>query len=267
MSLPGGVRPGQRELRGAGGIVPVALRAAGIHPDQGRVPGREHVALPHRADRSNAEHRLSSAYDRRGRQRSRPAESLVIRDLATRETRRVPAQALFVFIGAAPRSEWLSGLVDLDDRGFVMCGYDYGREAPHGWPLKRSPYSLETRLPGVFVAGDARRGAVHRIVVAASDGASAAQLVHEYFRRDPRPPRSHRRARRAGRARRSEIRSGLNIETWYRIPDSWRIVSCVSSAFTQCTQETHETHETGSIRVQIRDQTARPALRASPRNR
>jgi thioredoxin reductase (NADPH) len=112
-------------------------------------------------------------------------EALVVRDLATGETRRVPAQALFVFIGAAPRSEWLSGHVDLDDRGFVMCGHDYGGEAPHGWPLERSPYSLETKLPGVFVAGDARRGAVHRIVVAASDGASAVQLVHQYFRDTP----------------------------------------------------------------------------------
>lgn len=112
-------------------------------------------------------------------------ESLVIRDLATGETRRVPAQALFAFIGAAPRSEWLSGRVDVDDRGFVMCGYDYGGEAPHGWPLERLPYSLETKLPGVFVAGDARRGAVHRIVVAASDGASAVQLVHQYFRETP----------------------------------------------------------------------------------
>jgi thioredoxin reductase (NADPH) len=112
-------------------------------------------------------------------------ESLVIRDLATRETRRVPAQALFVFIGAAPRSEWLSGRVDLDDRGFVMCGYDYGCEAPHGWPLERSPYSLETKLPGVFVAGDARREAVHRIVVAASEGASAVKFIHQYFSDTP----------------------------------------------------------------------------------
>ena len=112
-------------------------------------------------------------------------ESLVIRDLATDETRRVPAQALFAFIGAAPRSEWLRGRVDVDDKGFIMCGYDYGGEAPNGWPLERSPYSLETNLPGVFVAGDARRGAVHRIVVAASDGASAVQLVHQYFRDTP----------------------------------------------------------------------------------
>lgn len=112
-------------------------------------------------------------------------ELLVIRNLATGESRRVPAQALFVFIGAAPRTEWLNGQVDLDDQGFVMSGDDYACAAPRGWPLERAPYSLETRLPGVFVAGDARRGAVHRIVVAASEGASAVQFTHHYFRDTP----------------------------------------------------------------------------------
>ena len=111
-------------------------------------------------------------------------ESLVIRDLATGASRRVPAQALFVFIGAAPRTGWLDGQVDLDDQGFVVTGQDNVRAA-HGWPLERSPYPLETRLPGVFVAGDARRGSVHRIVVAASEGASAVQAIHQYFRDTP----------------------------------------------------------------------------------
>ncbi|HET9083223.1 MAG TPA: FAD-dependent oxidoreductase [Candidatus Limnocylindrales bacterium] len=112
-------------------------------------------------------------------------ESLVIRDLTTGESRRVPAQALFVFIGAAPRTEWLDGQVDLDDEGFVLSGDGYVDGRPRGWPLERSPYPLETRLPGVFVAGDARRGAVHRIVVAASEGASAVQFTHHYFRDTP----------------------------------------------------------------------------------
>jgi thioredoxin reductase (NADPH) len=112
-------------------------------------------------------------------------ESLVIRDLATGESRRVPAQALFVFIGAAPRTDWLNGQVDLDDQGFIVSGDDYVRRSPRGWPLERSPYPLETRLPGVFVAGDARRRAVHRIVVAAGEGASAVQFTHQYFRDTP----------------------------------------------------------------------------------
>jgi thioredoxin reductase (NADPH) len=112
-------------------------------------------------------------------------QTLVIRDLATGESRRVPAQALFVFIGAAPRTAWLKGQVELDDQGFVVSSHDPGGEKPDGWPLQRSPYPLETRLPGVFAAGDARRGAVHRIVVAASEGAKAVQFIHQYFRDTP----------------------------------------------------------------------------------
>ena len=90
-----------------------------------------------------------------------------------------------MFIGAAPRTEWLNGQVDLDDRGFVLTGDDYIGAAAQGWPLERSPYPLETRLPGVFVAGDARRGAVQRIVVAASEGARAVHFTHRYFRDTP----------------------------------------------------------------------------------
>jgi thioredoxin reductase (NADPH) len=97
----------------------------------------------------------------------------------------VPADALFVFIGAAPRTDWLNGQVDLDDQGFVVSGEACAGGMPQGWPLERSPYPRETRMPGVFVAGDARRGAVHRIVVAASEGASAVQFIHRYFRDTP----------------------------------------------------------------------------------
>jgi thioredoxin reductase (NADPH) len=75
--------------------------------------------------------------------------------------------------------------VDLDDHGFVLSGEDYVGTLPRGWPLERSPYRLETRLPGVFVAGDARRGAVNRIVVAAGEGAIAVQFTHHYFRDTP----------------------------------------------------------------------------------
>ena len=70
-------------------------------------------------------------------------------------------------------------------RGIIVTGDDYDCRSPRGWPLERSPYSLETRLPGVFVAGDARRGAIHRIVAAAGEGASAVQFTHHYFRDTP----------------------------------------------------------------------------------
>jgi thioredoxin reductase (NADPH) len=109
-------------------------------------------------------------------------EWLVVRDLRTGETTRVRAHALFVFIGAAPRSEWLEGMVDRDEEGFLLSGLDYVCGGPPGWPLERRPYLLETRVPGVFVAGDVRKGSIKRLTAAAGEGAMAVQLVHQYLR-------------------------------------------------------------------------------------
>ncbi|MEA2614149.1 MAG: thioredoxin reductase, partial [Chloroflexota bacterium] len=89
-------------------------------------------------------------------------EWLVVRDTRTGELRRVPATALFVFIGAVPRSDWLDGRVDRDEDGFILSGLDYLVADPPDWPLGRRPYLLETRTPGVFVAGDVRKGSVQR---------------------------------------------------------------------------------------------------------
>jgi thioredoxin reductase (NADPH) len=108
-------------------------------------------------------------------------EWLLLRDTRANETRRVPAEALFVFIGAAPRSDWLDGTVDRDDEGFLLCGLDYAPSGPADWPLERRPYPLETRVPGVFVAGDVRKGSVKRLTVAAGEGAMAIDLVHRYL--------------------------------------------------------------------------------------
>ncbi len=109
-------------------------------------------------------------------------EWLDLRDERSSTTRRVPAHALFVFIGAAPRSDWLEGTVDRDDEGFLLSGLDYLPGAPPDWPLDRRPYPLETRVPGVFVAGDVRKGSVKRLTVAAGEGAMAIDLVHRYLR-------------------------------------------------------------------------------------
>lgn len=109
-------------------------------------------------------------------------EWLLIRDTATGATRRVPASAVFVFIGAVPRSGWLDGVVDRDDDGFVVTGLDYMADGgPHGWPLERRPYPLETRIPGVFAAGDVRRGSVKRLAAAVGDGVAAIDFVHRYL--------------------------------------------------------------------------------------
>ena len=95
----------------------------------------------------------------------------------------VPASYLFVFIGAAPRTEWLDGVVARDDKGFVLTGPDLrldGRR-PAGWRLDRDPYYLESSTPGVFAAGDVRANSVKRVASAVGEGAMAIQLLHSYL--------------------------------------------------------------------------------------
>ncbi len=90
---------------------------------------------------------------------------------------------LFVFIGAEPRTEWLDGVVQRDERGFVWTGPDLlvdGRRPP-GWVLGRDPYYLESSVPGVFVAGDVRAQSVKRVASAVGEGAMAVTLVHRYL--------------------------------------------------------------------------------------
>jgi thioredoxin reductase (NADPH) len=86
--------------------------------------------------------------------------------------------ACFVFIGAAPRTEWLDGVVARDERGFILAGPDV---RAHGWPLSREPYALETSVPGVFVAGDVRTRSIKRVASAVGEGAMAVSLIHEYL--------------------------------------------------------------------------------------
>ena len=94
------------------------------------------------------------------------------------EEREVPADAVFVFIGQAPRTEWLDGVVRRDERGFVLTGTDLGLP-PEGWPLATPPLPLETSVPRVFAAGDVRRGSVKRIASAVGEGAIAVSLLHQ----------------------------------------------------------------------------------------
>jgi thioredoxin reductase (NADPH) len=110
-------------------------------------------------------------------------ESLTLRNTATGETEKVDAQWLFLFIGAAPLTDWLDGIVTRDDRGFVVAGPDLSVEGrkPRGWTLDRAPYHLETSVPGVFVAGDARAESAKRVASAVGEGAMAVMLVHRYL--------------------------------------------------------------------------------------
>jgi thioredoxin reductase (NADPH) len=112
-------------------------------------------------------------------------ERITLRDTATGTTETVDAGWLFVFIGAAPLTDWLDGVVLRDDRGFVIAGPDLAPpgERPADWPLERPPYHLETSVPGVFVAGDARAESAKRVASAVGEGAMAVMLVHRYLER------------------------------------------------------------------------------------
>ncbi|MCX4743420.1 FAD-dependent oxidoreductase [Streptomyces antibioticus] len=110
-------------------------------------------------------------------------EHLTLRDVTTGETERVDAQWMFVFIGAAPLTDWLDGTVLRDGRGFILAGPDLTPEGrpPGDWELDRPPYHLETSVPGVFVAGDARAESAKRVASAVGEGAMAVMLVHRYL--------------------------------------------------------------------------------------
>jgi thioredoxin reductase (NADPH) len=110
-------------------------------------------------------------------------ECLTLRDTSNGATEQVNAQWLFLFIGAAPLTDWLDGVVERDHLGFVIAGPDLSIEGqpPKGWALDRAPYHLETSVPGVFVAGDARAESAKRVASAVGEGAMAVMLVHRYL--------------------------------------------------------------------------------------
>ncbi|MFI6490097.1 FAD-dependent oxidoreductase [Streptomyces sp. NPDC050564] len=110
-------------------------------------------------------------------------EQLTLRDVVSGHTELVDAQWMFVFIGAAPLTDWLEGTVLRDARGFIMAGPDMTPDGqpPVGWELDRPPYHLETNVPGVFVAGDARAESAKRVASAVGEGAMAVMLVHRYL--------------------------------------------------------------------------------------
>jgi thioredoxin reductase (NADPH) len=110
-------------------------------------------------------------------------EEVTLQDAQTGQRTTYPANHLFVFIGGAPRTNWLDGAVVRDERGFIPTGpglLEEGRR-PHGWTLERDPYFLESSLPGVFVAGDVRAESVKRVASAVGEGAMAVTLVHRYL--------------------------------------------------------------------------------------
>ena len=171
---------------------------------------------------------------------------------------RVPASAVFIFIGAEPRTEWLDGVIERDARGFILTGADLMPDGkrPKGWTLDRDPGLLETNVPGMFAVGDVRHGSVKRVASGVGEGSIAIQFVHQYLsegilngeftggsrfpdsderpsririapggglRRleDPNWPGSQRMPRIAPRAGRDSLRGGLTGGRAFRNP-GWR---------------------------------------------
>ena len=107
-------------------------------------------------------------------------ESVSLRDRRDGSVEQVPTAAVFVMIGAEPCSEAATGILAVDDGGFLLCGEGAARCEGHlGWPLTdREPHLLETVRPSVFAAGDVRAGASNRVAGAVGDGAMAVRFAH-----------------------------------------------------------------------------------------
>ncbi len=91
------------------------------------------------------------------------------------------ASSLFIFIGAAPKTDWMPAELCRDSKGFILAGPDLKAQSPKSWKLERDPYLLETSVPGIFVAGDVRFNSVKRCASAVGEGSIAIQFVHQYL--------------------------------------------------------------------------------------
>jgi thioredoxin reductase (NADPH) len=110
-------------------------------------------------------------------------DAISLRCDQTGQVDKVPASAVFVFIGAEPGTEWLEGVVARDSRGFILTGPDLMPDGkrPAGWTGDRDPGLLETSVPGIFAVGDVRHGSVKRVASGVGEGSIAIQFVHQYL--------------------------------------------------------------------------------------
>jgi len=110
-------------------------------------------------------------------------EAITIQCGSSGETTKAPTNMLSIFIGAEPKTDWLEGVVERDERGFIITGTDLvrGGKRPAGWPLGRDPFWPETSVPGIFAAGDVRHGSVKRVASGVGEGSIAVQFTHQYL--------------------------------------------------------------------------------------
>lgn len=106
-------------------------------------------------------------------------EKLTLLNNRTGDSEEVACARMFIFIGAAPRTDWLDGVLARDDRGFILTGPDLRHVC--GWTLDRPPHHLETSVPGVFATGDVRAASAKRVAAAVGEGSMAVMLVHRYL--------------------------------------------------------------------------------------
>jgi thioredoxin reductase (NADPH) len=109
--------------------------------------------------------------------------ALTLSNRKTKETETIPASGLFIFIGAAPCTSWLRGVLPMDDHGYILAGPQLMREGkrPPRWEPDRDPFLLETGMPGVFVAGDTRATSVKRVASSVGEGSITVAMVHQYL--------------------------------------------------------------------------------------
>jgi thioredoxin reductase (NADPH) len=108
---------------------------------------------------------------------------VTVRNEKTKEEETVPTLALFIYIGAQPRTDWLGDQLARDEQGYLLTGPDLveAQRIERFQSLDREPYFLETCVPGVFAAGDTRYGSVKRIASSVGEGAMAITLIHQYM--------------------------------------------------------------------------------------
>ncbi len=108
---------------------------------------------------------------------------IVLRNIDTGAEQIVDAAAMFIHIGTAPRSDFAAGLLERDEKGYIITGPDLPRAngKPRGWTLERDPFMFETNVPGIFASGDVRAGANRRVAAAVGEGSAAIYSIRKYL--------------------------------------------------------------------------------------